>query len=162
MKRSHSSYLLLGLFLTCVFRDPIQLKQVVNLLWDIFASERSQWLKFEPRGDTWLPTPKELPCELCLFVESHSKWKGWDHFNVETARKNSTVLLCACPCCFQHCCANVSGQLEQRRATLCMWLFWQEGVVWKARKMKVRANTWGKRTRSEKCIWRLHRGCEEW
>lgn len=153
MKRSHSSYLFMGFFfLTCVFWELIWLK-----LQDIFTSERSQWLNFEPRGDTWLPTQNKLPCELCLFVESHSKWKGWDHFDVETAQKYSTVLLRACSCCFQHCCVNVNGLLEQWRATLCMWLFWQKEWCEKQEKWK-----WGQIPEAKnQDLRRLHRGFEE-
>lgn len=128
-------------FLTCVFWALIQLNLAVNL-WNGFALERSQRLA-EGRH---LAISPWVSCAYFWEATANGEitllWKlpgNTPKSSYVVAPASSTA-------------AWVLGLLGQLRA-LCMWLFWQERGVWKARKMEARTNSWGKKARSEeKCL----------
>lgn len=100
-----SIYSLLS-FLTCVFWELIQLNLDVNKSAGYLPFGEVQVTKIWAERRHAVTHPKKLPHELCLFLGSHSKQKGWDHFDA------ATVLSHALSCFFQNCCVSINSILE--------------------------------------------------
>lgn len=128
-------------FLTCVFWALIQLNLAVNP-WNGFALERSQWLA-EGRHLATSRVSSAYFWEATANGEIILPWK----LPGNTPMSSYVVVPASSTAVW------MVGLLGQLRAPLCRWLPWQEGGVWKARKMEARANFWGEKTGSEeKCL----------